>query len=94
MVKVPNEDVEYLLSGTEGSMSGVLIMIADEAIVDPDGIVDVEFPRIGEEKWPRDLFYILNAPVELQGDQIRERAERVPSIAALFAPTHVIQQRR
>ena len=33
-----------------------------------------------------------NAPVELQGDQIRERAERAPSIAALSAPTHVIQQ--
>jgi hypothetical protein len=30
-----------------------------------------------------------NAPVELQGDQIRERAERAPSIAALSAPTNV-----
>ena len=32
---------------------------------------------------------LLNAKVELQGDQIRERAERAPSIAALSAPTYV-----
>ena len=33
-----------------------------------------------------------NAQVELQGDQIRERAERAQSIAALSAPTNVRQQ--
>ena len=44
---------------------------------------------VKQEGWSRS-----NAPVELQGDHIRERAERALSIAALTAPTPVREQAR
>jgi hypothetical protein len=68
--------------------------MADEAIVASRATVEGEFLAPSSLKRLADLFYILNAPVELQGDQTTERAERAPSIAALSAPTPVMQPAR
>ena len=52
-------------------------MIADAAIVDPGGTVEVECLASVDQKWLAELFYILNAEHHLQANiQVRRRSRR------------------
>jgi len=54
-------------------------MMADEAIVDPRATVEVVSLASGALNRVGDLFYILNAPVELRASQIKRALRALDS---------------